>query len=833
MAYKVIRSNGDYRLYLTLTRGTPNVAGNYTPVTVRLYLKKNSGTNWAGVYASDSRTWSWSGSGITNRSGSYVFDFRGTKANYGEILLRNETFNVAHNSNGSRGKLTVSATVNFAPSSIANSVSISESVSFTTIPRASTFTLGGATRTNASVSVSISRKSSAFTHRVRWRVGSGSWITASSSATTSSSFTVQPSNMPNLKSATITVGVQTYNGTTAIGSEATATRTITIPNSSVSISGTASTGSTQTANPSNSGGSLSYTYAWTLAGTSRGSSKTYTPSHSHLPNSTSGTLKVTLTTKNGSATINTTSATRTITVPSSIVPTTSSITHSEQDSTTAGMSLGKYVQGKSRIKIGVNASAGSGASITGYTIKVDGQTATSNNSTTGVIKGSGTLAITATVRDSRGRTSSTRTQNITVLAYSPPYLSGANGYRTTSSGERDPFGTYSRATFKMNATSLEGKNTLAYEVLTSEASGANSNSRINVGHSASNLGKTITTSVYSNFTRTKEYQYTVILKDKYGTYTFKADRLYIPTAGVNLAIGYGGVATTIGKLASHGDTYNLEVGDKGMRVDGPIIDKNGAEPLAYRGPLPSGDTRLNSYWMTMENGIWYLNGDTSRVQGIPAGSWGTLVKTTAHNTGIGTSIFEVVYTAHKRDSSATLHNRWIITGNNKGISPWRRISMEGHTHSASEISSGTLSTSRIPNLPASKITSGTIADARLPAKAKPADFIVERDSNLSTVNGYEKWNSGLLRVWARGTISSLAAGATGSLDIVSPVKLTNGGNAQATVRTANNVDDLSVARALINTSLGGRGGANVRIKNNSSATRTGIEVQVEIISRWK
>lgn len=45
------------------------------------------------------------------------------------------------------------------------------------------------------------------------------------------------------------------------------------------------------------------------------------------------------------------------------------------------------------------------------------------------------------------------------------------------------------------------------------------------------------------------------------------------------------------------------------------------------------------------------------------------------------------------------------------------VSLSGHTHSAGDITSGTFSTSRIPNLSASKITSGTFDTARIPSLA--------------------------------------------------------------------------------------------------------------------
>ncbi len=230
MAYSVLRSTGDYRLYLVLTKGTPSVNGNYTPVTVDLYLYKNSGTNiMPGLYALDSRNWSWSGSGITNRSGSYVFDFRGLE-NYGKIQLRKETFNVAHNSDGSRGDLTVSATVAFAHSLLPNSVTIGETISFTTIPRASTVTTFNAFTIGNNIPWAVDRKHAGFTHTIELRIGSTVINTqtaqgASGTMPINASMKEQILNLLSSTSMSVdaTLRVTTFSGTTQIGSVQTAT----------------------------------------------------------------------------------------------------------------------------------------------------------------------------------------------------------------------------------------------------------------------------------------------------------------------------------------------------------------------------------------------------------------------------------------------------------------------------------------------------------------------------------------------------------------------------------------------------------------------------------
>lgn len=104
----------------------------------------------------------------------------------------------------------------------------------TTIPRASSITSVTGTALGSAVSVAISRASSSFTHKVEWKIGASAYVTASSNATTSASFTPAVSyatQYPNSTRCACTVRVTTYNGSTQIGDSVTSGCWLDIPSS--------------------------------------------------------------------------------------------------------------------------------------------------------------------------------------------------------------------------------------------------------------------------------------------------------------------------------------------------------------------------------------------------------------------------------------------------------------------------------------------------------------------------------------------------------------------------------------------------------------------------
>ena len=110
----------------------------------------------------------------------------------------------------------------------------------TTIARVSSITVSGS-QLGSGVSVTIDRKSESFTHKVEYKFVESAWTTASSNATTSTSFTPPVSlatQIPSAEVGALTVRVTTFNGSTQIGNPVTKSINLKVPTNIVpSLSG--------------------------------------------------------------------------------------------------------------------------------------------------------------------------------------------------------------------------------------------------------------------------------------------------------------------------------------------------------------------------------------------------------------------------------------------------------------------------------------------------------------------------------------------------------------------------------------------------------------------
>lgn len=195
-----------------------------------------------------------------------------------------------------------------------------------------------------------------------------------------------------------------------------------------------------------------------------GTSYNYTlPSswYNQIPNSTSGTATVYLYTYVGSTLIGTSSRTFTAYVKSDVVPSCNPIAYRVVDSKW-NLILQKY----SSVTLFMSGgAAGTGATIKSYSIIGPGlnysvnTNATSASATSAVLTTAGTATYTATITDSRNRTTQ-KTLSLTVTAYAEPSISYVTGVRCNSDGTvNQTTGTSIKATSGFTWTAV-GQNTL-------------------------------------------------------------------------------------------------------------------------------------------------------------------------------------------------------------------------------------------------------------------------------------------------------------------------------------------------------------------------------------
>lgn len=168
----------------------------------------------------------------------------------------------------------------------------------------------------------------------------------------------------------------------------------------------------------------------TIAEKSTATSITYTPPIEWASQNTAGTtVKITaeVTTYNGNTVVGTVTNTLKASIPASVKPTLSVAL-----ADTAGyQSTYGWVQGKSVLKATYTASGSYGSTIVSKALTIGGKAASADGGN--ALQNTGTMAVVATVTDSRGRTASV-TQNITVNAYSGPVVQDLTFVRGSYTG---------------------------------------------------------------------------------------------------------------------------------------------------------------------------------------------------------------------------------------------------------------------------------------------------------------------------------------------------------------------------------------------------------------
>lgn len=456
--------NGHYHLYMTITQNKRDASTNQSNVTVKMYAQSDSSSYGAYNLDASGNTVKMTVNGKQVINKTMAMDFR----NKATVQLASWTGAISHGSDGSK-KLDCSGSFTISGSSYLSGGNISCSIELESIPRATKPTLSSpSVALGSAVTINISPAVSSWTHNIYYRIGTGSWTRFATGVKAKYSWTVPlaiASSYPTATKGTITIGLNTYNGSTQIGG-------------------------TQTVNLN-------------------------------------------------------------ITIPASVAPSVSAVTVSEAAS---GLANFGYIQTKSKLKIVASASGSYGSSIRSYVYDIGSQSYSGleNTYTMGeVVRDSGTVAVTVTVTDSRGRTAS-KTVSITVLAYSPPQITHFECSRCgDANGSANANGQYLKVTFGYSVSPLNNKNQanclLKYSVYDDGKWGG-----LTSGTQYTYSGTYISATAILNTAST--YQIGLVVTDSFGTASFYKE---IGTAVRLLSYIVKRFAIAIGKIPEIDNIFDV------------------------------------------------------------------------------------------------------------------------------------------------------------------------------------------------------------------------------------------------------------------------------------
>lgn len=281
-------------------------------------------------------------------------------------------------------------------------------------------------------------------------------------------------------------------------------------------------------------------------------------------------VKLTLKTYNSGGTqIGTATKTISCAIPASVKP---SCSLSVTDSTGYADTYGNPVKGLSKFKVVVTPTLAQESPIASYSVTANGSKYTAASFTTGVLKSSGTLTVSATVTDKRGRTGSASVSK-TVLNYAKPTISKLAVKRCNSDGTSNAQGEYVQVTFSATVTSLNNKNTATY-TLKYKKSTATSYTSVNISALQNVYSATDKTYIFAADTGSS-YNVELAVKDNHGTATKSTSASTGFTLMHWLADGTG---MAIGKIAELSKVFDiglvtrirehLNVGNKTGHLDG-------------------------------------------------------------------------------------------------------------------------------------------------------------------------------------------------------------------------------------------------------------------------
>lgn len=340
----------------------------------------------------------------------------------------------------------------------------------------------------------------------------------------------------------------------------------------------------------------------------------------NAPNSTKLAATIICETYNGTAYVGRSECTVTLAIPASVVPTLSvSVTDPTGNKTKY---TGYFLQRLSKITVEITGTGAQGSTIKSYSIKVGWSagsgtlyTASAATGTTGLLPYYGTVYVTCTVTDSRGRTA-TKSLSYTVSKYSVPTISAISATRCTQNGTASRTGEYGKVTFTAAITPLSNKNTAAYKVQYREygSTGLWTEVTPTIPTADKYAPKNIST-IFPADTN-KRYTVRVVATDAFSTSNSSMRDISASFVLQHLAKSKSSVG--IGRLCDDDKTKALQVG-----LDAYFDKSIYADRFVYMGGYKKSDTEKDIYFQTTDGaanphnvGVYGGNGESTAAWGV-------------------------------------------------------------------------------------------------------------------------------------------------------------------------------------------------------------------------
>ncbi|MFD1466467.1 DUF859 family phage minor structural protein [Lapidilactobacillus mulanensis] len=341
-----------------------------------------------------------------------------------------------------------------------------------------------------------------------------------------------------------------------------------------------------------------------------------------IASATSGYGSFELETYSGSTKIGSYKQTRYLTIPTSVIPTTSAVSIAEGN-TKVGAVLGdgvNFAQDMSVLNISISAAGVLDSWITASETVI-GSTAypsTTNNgrSVTIDLKGQpiapAQYTIKVRTKDSRGRWSAYITKSITILPYANPQIV-LSGERINAEGKADDDGTIVKLIVKGSVSNLANKN--AHDIMLQYKT-IDGTEWMSITHGITAYAIDNVVNV-NNISVDQAYQFQITVTDSFSAATFM---LSVPTVYTTVDYRAGGKGIAFGQVSTQD---GFVVGSKmpfyimQNTVDGNLVNFIDADYGSLGGISPTLIARLNSVGQLLWSGAVYMNATQTITPSIP------------------------------------------------------------------------------------------------------------------------------------------------------------------------------------------------------------------------